>query len=94
LSTCCGLTDIRVKGGAYRDPNYCKNRSQDLRLLLYSLWDDSYVGPLEDFIRKLFEYEKYKDEENIHKIEYNRLFHKYYNHPSHALYQEVAGIDD
>jgi serine/threonine protein kinase len=92
LSTCCGLTDMRVKGGAYRDPNYCKNRSQDLRLLLYSLWDDSYVGPLEDFIEKLFKYKIfYRDGL---EITYKSLFLTYYNQPSHALYQAVADIDD
>jgi 5-methylthioribose kinase len=91
LSTCCGLTDMRVKGGAYADPNYCNNKSQDLRRLLYSLWNDRSQMPLDNLIKKLFE------EDTSYKEKYKELFFIYGNNerpPSHALYQDVASFDD
>jgi len=90
LSTCCGLTDMRVKGGAYADPNYCNNKSQDLRLLLYSLWNQGGQTPLDNLIRKLFE-------DNSNHEKYKQLFFNYKDDgrpPSHALYQPVANLYD
>jgi tRNA A-37 threonylcarbamoyl transferase component Bud32 len=90
LSTCCGLTDMRVKGGAYADPNYCNNKSQDLRLLLYSLWNHGGQTPLDLLIKKLFE-------DNSNDEKYKQLFFNYKDDerpPSHALYQDVANLYD
>lgn len=90
LSACCGLTNINVKGGAYKDPIYCNNKSQDLRLLLYSLWNDRSQKPLDNLIRKLFE-------ENSYKEKYEKLFFIFRNDerpPSHALYEDVDDVYD
>ena len=91
LSACCGLTDMRVKGGAYSDPNYCNNKSQDLRLLLYSLWSQRRQTPLDNLIKKLFETDNSNDEK------YKQLFIIFTDKglpPAHALYQPVNDLYD
>ena len=79
------LTKIRVHGGPYDNSNYCQNKSQDLRLLLFCLLDDRNT-PVNTFINDLFSKSKYI-------YEYARLF-KSKRHRSHALYDDVSTIHD